>query len=459
MKTLFRTLTALFIPLLLLVACNRDVAVTGISLSQASIELTQNQTFQLIATVQPSDATNREVSWQSSNTTVATVSDDGLVEAHSVGQATIIAITRDGDKTATCAVIVRPAGVTGVVLSQRTAQLGGNETLALTATVIPENATNQNVTWRSTSPSVATVNNNGLVTTTMAGGEVMIIVTTEDGQVSDTCRITVTIAVEGVVLNYNEANVGLNDDLVLRAEVLPATAANRNVTWQSSNPAVATVNSDGVVRGLTLGTTTITVTTVDGGKTDRSTVTVVVPVANCNNNTPGWGANGLGTVSFISSNTWEFAGLRWSDDVVASNCEKTTININQNSNFAADCRSNPEGGTFFSWCAIARFQDEICPEGWRVPTSAEFLALDLEIGEVGALKLNRYVNDWGARLSGWVRFNGDLMNVGTMAYYWSQTPSGNNNAFALSLTAPGTVNAQFSLIRNAAGSLRCVQDL
>jgi uncharacterized protein (TIGR02145 family) len=457
-KNILCALTVALALTLCFVACKDkdDTAVTGVALNETKLTLTEGNTFQLLATVQPGNAANKDVTWQSTNTAVATV-DAGLVTAVSIGQATIIVVTEDGQKTATCAVSVVPVTVTSVVLDQKTAELGGNQTLPLTATVLPERATNKNVTWRSSNPSVATVNNNGIVTSTSTGGTAMIIVTTDEGGKSDTCHLTVTISVESVSLDLNTATVGLGDELTLRATVLPLSAANRAVTWESTNPSIVTVDN-GVVHGVALGTASVVVKTTEGGKTDTCYVTVVQPVPNCNSSTPGWGAN-LGTVSFISNNTWSFGGLKWSDDVIASACDKTTYNVNQSSNFNADCRSNGTHGHLFSWCAIARFKDGICPVGWRIPTAAEFLSLDIAIGETGSTKFDKYISDWGATLGGWVNFAGSMMQQGTSAYYWSQTSPNVQNGTALSITSPSSVNAQLSTPRQTGATLRCVQNL
>jgi len=461
MKHFLKVLSGTLVLLLLLTqSCKKDATVTDVTLNESSITLSEGDSFKLIATVHPGNATNQNVSWQSSNEDVATVDNNGLVLAVSVGRATIIVVTEDGNKTANCAVEVVPIATTAVVLNKHADTLGGNETMTLTATVFPENATNKNVTWRSTNTSVATVNNNGLVTTTMNGGTALIIVTTADGLNSDTCRLTVVIPVESVSLNQNTASMGLGETLPLTATILPSTATNRAVTWRSTNESVVTVNSNGVVSAVSLGSASIIVTTADGGKTDTCVVTVVQSVPNCNSNTPGWGTS-LGTVGFVSPNTWDFAGLRWSDDVVASNCsEKTTFSVNQSSNFNADCRNNPGFGDLFSWCAMARFKDEICPEGWRVPTRDEFLALDAAIGETGAARFNKYVSDWGAKLGGFTNVTGSVTSPGTAVYYWSQTTATSvANGIALTLTSPNLVNPQHTLPRSIGATIRCVQDL
>ncbi len=166
------------------------VAVTGVTLDIKTAELKIDETKQLTATVAPDNATNKNVSWKSSDATIATV-ENGLVTALKVGEASIIVTTEDGEKTDTCKVTVTNAtvAVTGVILDIKTAELKIDETKQLTATVAPDNATNKNVSWKSSDATIATVEN-GLVTALKAG-EASIIVTTEDGEKTDTCKVTV----------------------------------------------------------------------------------------------------------------------------------------------------------------------------------------------------------------------------------------------------------------------------
>ncbi|MTH16434.1 Ig-like domain-containing protein [Flavobacterium sp. LC2016-01] len=167
-----------------------------------------------------------------------------------------------------------PVAVTGVSVSPTTASVGVNSTQQLTATVAPSNATNQNVTWSSSNTAVATVNSSGLVTGVSAG-TATITVTTQDGNKTATSAITVTIvAVTGVTVSPASASIFAGQTQQLTATVSPSNASNTNVTWSSSNTAVATVNSSGLVTGVAQGTATITATTVSGSKTATSSFTI-----------------------------------------------------------------------------------------------------------------------------------------------------------------------------------------
>ena len=173
------------------------VPVESVSLDKTSLELTEGETAQLNATVLPETATNRNVTWSSNAPGVATVDSSGKVTAVAPGTATITVTTADGGKTATCVVTVTAATVpvTGVTLSQTQASLYYNRTpntLTLTATVVPDNATNQVVNWTSSDSTVAAVDQNGVVTA-LARGTAVITATAADGSgVSATCTVTVS---------------------------------------------------------------------------------------------------------------------------------------------------------------------------------------------------------------------------------------------------------------------------
>ena len=247
------------------------VDVTGVSLNKSTTTLTVGETESLIATVSPSNATNQAVTWSSDNTSVATVSSSGIVTAKAVGVTTITVKTNDGNKIAACSVTVQAAtiSVSGVTLnkSKLTMTIGDSQTL--TATVTPSNATNKSVTWSTSNSAVATVSTSGVVTA-KAAGTAVITVRTIDGNKAADCNVTVQdaiVPVTGVCLNYDTAELSVGNRLTLTAEITPSNATNKDVSWSSSNSSVATVSSSGNVIAKSKGETTITVISIDGGKT------------------------------------------------------------------------------------------------------------------------------------------------------------------------------------------------
>ena len=180
----------------------QTVSVTGVTLDQAELSLYTGESKTLIATVQPSDATIQNVTWESSNTEVATVDANGKVTAEGEGEATITVTTAEGGKTATCAVTVTaaPVPVSGVSLNKDSTSLTVGDTETLTATITPDNATNKNVTWSSDTPSVASVNNG--VVTAVAPGTATITATTVDGGFTAICTVTVRPDIPPANPNY-----------------------------------------------------------------------------------------------------------------------------------------------------------------------------------------------------------------------------------------------------------------
>ena len=249
--------------------------VTGVTLDKTSAELTEGDELVLAATVSPANATNKNVTWISSDETVATVK-DGKVTALKPGTVKITVKTEDGGKTAECqvTVVAKVYPVTGVTLDKTSAELTEGDELVLAATVSPANATNKNVTWISSDETVATVKDGKV--TALKPGTVKITVKTSDGGKTAECQVTVVAKVypvTGVTLDKTSAELTEGDELVLAATVSPANATNKNVTWISSDETVATVK-DGKVTALKPGTAKITVKTEDGGKTAECTVQV-----------------------------------------------------------------------------------------------------------------------------------------------------------------------------------------
>jgi PKD repeat protein len=169
------------------------VAVTGVKLSLDSVALTTGQTATLTTTVQPTNATNKTVSWSSSASNIASVSTSGVVTGQAAGTATITVTTQDGGKTAQCRVrVTSGTAVTGVTVSPTADTVLVGQTITLTATVSPANATDKSVVWSSSDTSCATVNQSGVVTGKKLGA-VTITVTTVSGGKTATCAVTVSI--------------------------------------------------------------------------------------------------------------------------------------------------------------------------------------------------------------------------------------------------------------------------
>lgn len=263
-----------------------SVSVAGVSLDKTEIVLVEGSNQTLTATVEPTNATNKNVTWSSDHEAVATVDQNGTVTARRGGQAIITVTTADGSKTATCTVRVRiqiGEPVQSVGLNKTELALEVGKTGTLEAKVEPSDATNKNVTWSSSNSEVATVDNG--VVTAVSAGEAIITVTTEDGAKTATCKVTVnapqTVPVTGVTLDKTSLDLKTGDNTTLTATVNPESATNKDVTWISDKPEIAAVEG-GTVTAKAAGTAIIAVTTIDGGKIATCKVTVTpktVPVS------------------------------------------------------------------------------------------------------------------------------------------------------------------------------------
>ena len=247
------------------------VKVTGITLNKTTASVVKGKTVALTATVTPTNATNKNVTWKSSNSKVAKVDEkSGVVTAVAAGTAIITATAADDSGVkATCKITVTNpvVKVTKVTLNKTTASVVKGKTLTLKATVTPTNATNKNVTWRSSNTKIATVDGNGKVTAVAAGTATITCTAADGSRKSATCKITVTNpAVKVTKLRMNKTSVDLlkGKTVQLKVTVTPSNATNKAVTWTSSNKRIATVTSNGLVKAVRTGTVTITAKAKDG---------------------------------------------------------------------------------------------------------------------------------------------------------------------------------------------------
>ena len=243
--------------------------VTSVTLNKTSASLKAGETVTLRATVKPDDATDKTVTWSTSDATVATVS-YGVVTAKKVGAATITAMS--GDMSATCEITVVATPVTSVTLNKTSVSLKAGETVTLRATVKPDDATDKTVTWGSSDESVAKVEN-GIVT---AIGKGLSTITAKAGDTSATCMVTVSVPVENVTLNKTELVLQKGQEELLVALVSPDDATDKTINWSSSNVSVVRVDQNGAVAAEGAGTAVITASA--GTKSATCTITVTIPV-------------------------------------------------------------------------------------------------------------------------------------------------------------------------------------
>ena len=236
----------------------KEKYVESVELSEVTLDLLLQETHTLTAAVTPADATFPEIAWSSSDPSVIEVSENGTVFA--------IGVTATSTNGITASTTV---SVTEIV-AERIEIVGGsqfylNETAAFTADIYPENTTIQDVVWTSSDPTITDIDENGNLTC-LAPGVVTITATQKDVATSTQIEVKVKpverIEIQASVKKANKLSVGKS--MVLTATVYPDDATYRDVSWLSSNPAIATVDENGNVTAMASGNVIITATTQDG---------------------------------------------------------------------------------------------------------------------------------------------------------------------------------------------------
>lgn len=232
----------------------------------------------MTSTINPIDATNKDIKWTSTDDSIATVDNVGKILAVSAGKATISVTTVDGNKVDACEVSVSNPVIhpTSISLNKTSDTLTVGDTDNLSVTIAPIDALNKDISWESSDVSIATVDNNGKVEAISAGTAIITAIT-NDGNKRDTCTVVINnpvINVASISLNKNTDSMIVGDTDTLNATVAPNDANNQAATWTSSDTSIATVDNTGNVTAVNYGTAVITATSVDGNKTANCTVTV-----------------------------------------------------------------------------------------------------------------------------------------------------------------------------------------
>ncbi len=251
-------------------AAATNVPVTGVSLSAKTLVIGKNITKNLKATVAPANATNKNVTWVSSNKTIASVDAKGNVKGLKKGTVTITATTADGAKKATCAVTVTEVTLNKTALTMEYGQSG-----TLLKATLSNTRLDSLVAWKTSNATVVRVDaRTGKLTALNKAGWANITITTKAGATA-VCRVTVKApTVKSVTLDVKKLTMGVKESYKLNATVNPANAVNKKVTWTSDKPKVVKVKN-GKLTALKAGKAKITVTS-QADKSKKATITVTV---------------------------------------------------------------------------------------------------------------------------------------------------------------------------------------
>ena len=188
----------------------------------------------------------------------------------------VTVIDTKGQEHAATRIIVysTKVAVESVTLNQVTIDVNVGDEANLIATITPADATTQTLKWESSDDEIVTVDAAGKVTGVKVGSATITVTSTADATKTATCTVTVkSVAVTGVTLEGDKA-IAIGETVKLTATIAPANATNKKIIWNSSNPEIASIGTDGTIEGKAAGETTVTVTTEDGSKTATCKVEV-----------------------------------------------------------------------------------------------------------------------------------------------------------------------------------------
>ena len=249
---------------------NYSKEVRSILVTTNYISLAVSNSKQLAVAFTPADASNKNVFWTSSNPSVATVDKYGVVKAISPGSTIIKATSEDGGYTDTATIeVVNYDNIIeekSIAFDSSSYTVGIGSTKSLIPIITPSNATFKSVRFESSNPSIATVDENGVVRG-LKEGTVSITATTNRNRLKATTTIIVKyINATSVKVNTTNVNIAKNETFTLVATVLPSDATNKKVSYTVSNPNIATIDANGIITGKNAGTTTITITPSEGNQ-------------------------------------------------------------------------------------------------------------------------------------------------------------------------------------------------
>ena len=271
------------------VTVRKRVPVESVSFDFSRFTIKKGEQKTISATVSPANATDKKLTWSSSDTGVATVA-GGVVTAVAHGRAVITATANDGSgKSASCTITVTekiPVSSIEMIPTPPLTRYDESETshylllpvregVTFSAGILPANATDRTVVWSTDNPDVVTVNQKSGYVFGKATGKATICVRAADGsEVSNSVKIFVITPAESVTLSHSYRTLTPNETVRLSATVSPQNASIKNVQWSSNNPSVATVSNTGLVTAKKVGTAIITAESADGCASGRCNVTI-----------------------------------------------------------------------------------------------------------------------------------------------------------------------------------------
>ncbi len=244
----------------------QTIPVSSISLSPSQYSGAPGEQFSLSCSIYPSNASNKSITWVSTDSSVATIDTAGIVRLLGVGTCSIAAIANDGSGVyGECFVTVKAPTSTSIILSPSYHKGTPGTQLQLTPTFYPAGTSVSSLSWSSSNNSVASVDGNGMVYLNNVGTCTITAHALDGSGLTGTATIDVAYTqVSSITLNYSYYEGTIGQSLQLVASVSPMEAHNKSISWSSSNNQVASVDANGMIKFNSIGNCVITATAQDG---------------------------------------------------------------------------------------------------------------------------------------------------------------------------------------------------
>lgn len=251
------------------------ISLKSIEIVPQTLTLTEGNSGKLEVAFNPNNATDKSVTWQSSNSNIVTVDSSGNLKAISSGTATITATSNDGGYTSSSKIIVKALdkSLKGISLNKAELNIVVGESDNLSVNYNPSYASNKEVTWESSNTEVATVENGKVVAKTPGNAEIKV--TSKEGNYQATCKVNVlSPPIESIKFEYEEYMASVGTTITLKTISTPENTIINDPIWTSSDETVATI-VDGELTALQVGKTTITVSDPEGKISATTEVNVI----------------------------------------------------------------------------------------------------------------------------------------------------------------------------------------
>ena len=278
---LIRTSSGVADPQYVNVEVSQPITDLELDLNEATIYV--DEELELELTINPKNASDPEVEWKSANPDIATVNERGIIKGISGGTTMVTVVAAENDKVTNYCIVTVIERVTEITI-QEEAEVGVGKKLKLEATVSGEQATNKNVTWKSSNKKIAKVDEKGVVRGVKVGTCRIIVTAADESGVYAECELTVINATESIEIDpsmtYVEIVVG--ESKTIKFEETPVEATYKPV-WTSSDEKIAIVNQKGTITGIKAGSTTVVATAKDNPDVSGTVVVKVLDPINATN--------------------------------------------------------------------------------------------------------------------------------------------------------------------------------